>query len=167
VEDSARQRGPILILVDDADHGLVARKATAWERLLARTSAASLDRQLAAGTAPEASAIYALRALALVRPQQRQSLARTLRRILDEAAQPAYRLWPRVLPSRQSILDAADILAILIDRLLSPEPVSACGVAKVRALVHDGAGPLYYPADKYSLRLSAEDAVRAMKSQIA
>ncbi len=157
----------MLFLVEDSDHGLVARKATAWERPLARVRAASLDRQLAAGTAPEASASLALRALALVRPQQRQSLARSLQQVLDDANQRARRFGPRIVPPRRSILNASDILAILIDRLLSHEPASACGIAKVRALVHDGAGSLYYRATDDALRRSVEDAVQVLNSQIS
>ena len=65
----------MLILVLDIDHGLVARKATIWERLCARAWAGPLDRQLASGTAPEASALHAIRAFALVRRAERESLA--------------------------------------------------------------------------------------------
>jgi hypothetical protein len=122
----------MLILFNDPDGRLLARRATAWERLLARALAASLDRQLAAGTAPEASPIHAVRALALVHPERRRSLARTLRRILDDAARPECQFGSRVVPPRRSILDAAGILTVLIDRLNSPEPVSACGAARLR-----------------------------------
>ena len=72
-----------------------------------------------------------------------------------------------MVPPRLSILGAAGTLAVLIDRLRSPEPVSARGVAKVRALVHDGAGPLYYPAAGNSLRRSVEDAIQALDPPLA
>ena len=126
-------------------------------------------RQMACGTPTESSALHAIRAraLALVRPAERESLAFALRRILADAAKPTRRVGPRVVPPRLSILGAAGILAVLIDRLRSPEPVSARGVAKVRALVHDGAGPLYYPAAGNSLRRSVEDAIQALDPPLA
>jgi hypothetical protein len=41
------------------------------------------------------------------------------------------------------VLAAAQELDALADRLLSPDPVSAQGVAQARLLLTDGTGPLY------------------------
>ena len=47
-----------MIAIDDPTRGLVIRAATSRERLYARLRAGWLDRQLAAGTAPETSPLH-------------------------------------------------------------------------------------------------------------
>jgi hypothetical protein len=154
----------MLLVLNDVAEGIIAREATAWERLASRARASSLDRQLASGRLPETSPLLALRAQSLVRPPHRQSLARCIQRILDDAARPTPRLSPVISPPRRSLNNAADVLTRLVDCLCSPGPVSACGVAKVRTLLSDGTGPLYYPADDTELRASVEEILQALTS---
>jgi hypothetical protein len=89
--------GAMLILVDDANLGTIARAATIWERLHARVLGASFDRRLAAGAAPETSAALEVRALALVRVAHREVLADSIEKIIEEAAGPTRRLGSRVV----------------------------------------------------------------------
>lgn len=157
----------MLILVHDAAHGLIARLATPRERLGARLRAGSLDRRLAAGAAAESSPLLAVRALMLVRPSMRESLARSLQQIMTKAAQPDGRRSAALPPlPRAQILNSVDVLTTLIERLNGSAPVAACGVAKVKLLLTDGAGPLYYPSCASDLRAGVQDAINALSSPL-
>ena len=97
------------VLLDDELGRLTVRRLRPWHRWLARGLAARLDRQLADGAQPEASAILAARAMFLTSAEFRRGLAASLRRILAAAARPRPRTpargWPpdRQLPSRASL----------------------------------------------------------------
>jgi len=138
----------MLILINALDQGVTTKTATLWEQFVSRVRAYRLDHDIAAGASPESSPLLALRAQALVRPAMRQALARSVERLLEEAARgpapPSFGL--RVPVRRDRILESADALQMLIDRLLAPVPVPARGVAGVRILLTDGAGSLYYPS---------------------
>jgi hypothetical protein len=143
----------MLILINALDQGVTTRTATPWEQFVSHIRAYKLDHDIAAGASPESSALLALRAQALVRPAMRQRLARSLEQLLEEAA-PGHGPQPsglQVRVRRDRILGAADALQILIDRLLAPAPAPARGVAGLRILLTDGAGPLYYPSDNDNL----------------
>jgi hypothetical protein len=60
------------------------------------------------------------------------------------------------------VLNAADELRRLVHRLRSPCPVSAQGMAMVKILLTDGAGPLYYAADASELAASVHEAIKAL-----
>ena len=74
------------VLLDDELGRLTVRRLRPWHRWLARGLAARLDRQLADGARPEASAILAARAMFLTSVEFRRDLAASLRRILAAAA---------------------------------------------------------------------------------
>ena len=156
-----------VIVINDRTRGFVIRPVSTGERLLARLRAGSLDRRLAAGTAPEAGSLLALRADAIVRPATRNGLARQLQRILQYAANPG-RHRPTALSGStcRNVLNAADVLGHLVERLRSPCPVSARGMAMVKILLTDGAGPLYYPARNGDLATSAESAINALDGHV-
>jgi hypothetical protein len=144
----------MLILIDDLDQCVTAKAATPWERFASRLRAAKLDRDIAAGASPDANAFLALRAQALVQPAMRRTLAQGVSRLLAEAGDKSAPLFldPRISIQRDSILDAADALQMLIDRLLMAAPVPARGVAQARLLLTDGVGPLYSPSGRDDLR---------------
>ena len=73
------------VLLDDDRGRLTLQRVSPWHRLLARVLAASLDRQLAGGTRPEASALLAARAMALTSAGYRRALAASLRRMSERA----------------------------------------------------------------------------------
>lgn len=64
---------------------------------------------------------------------------------------------PRAAPSsaapvcRTAVLPWREGLLGLADRLEQTDPVSPCGVARVLALLTDGAGPFYSPAPERSI----------------
>src|SRR5208282_983788 len=143
------------VLLDDELGRLTVRRLRPWHRWLARGLAARLDRQLADGARPEASAILAARAMFLTSVEFRCDLAASLRRILAAPASPDAR--PRLaagpsatfvrqpfLPLRRDrITRSAPELAGLVGFLAQQGPVPAQGVAMVSQLLSDGGGPLY------------------------
>lgn len=139
----------IVLLVDSA--GISARPVRLLDRLTARARATRLDSQLADGAPPESSVALALHAQLLVRPSERRLLASSLRRIAA-AAEPSARVRLRTPLCRDAVRCAGPEIKALADRLLSPGPVSAQGVATVRLLLADGTGPFYRACTARDLR---------------
>lgn len=155
----------MLILLVDVDGCVASRNATLVERIVSLVRASRLGRDLAAGVAPEANATLACRAQALVRPSMRRELASSVQQLLREAARRPTRGFAgaRVPIRHDRVLAAADTLELLVDRLLAPGPVPARGVARVRVLLTDGAGPLYYPGCSDDLPAVALDALEQLE----
>ena len=131
------------------------------DRMRARVRAAALDRELARGVPQDASSALAFRARLLTRPSVARELGDQLRRIVRQAHEPTAPS-ARVRPSRERVVAVEDDLRFLASRLQSPLPARAPGIARVRLLLRDGSGPLYY-------RDSPEDlgtAVREAKSAL-
>jgi len=167
------------ILLDDDQGRLTVRRLRPWHRVLARGRAARLDRELAEGVGPEASASLAARAARLTSTEFRRDLAASLRRILVTAGEPAPSApaRPPLNPARMPLNAArpprvpvrvtrvsrsAPLLAELASRLLEPGPVPARGVAMVVRLLADGTGPLYREAARDDLAGLTEQATRAL-----
>ena len=151
----------MLVLLDEAGCP-VACTAHPWDRLLVRLRAFRLDSDLAAGASPEASVALALRAQMLVRTRYRRDLARSARRVLATATQPAFSARPRVPACRDQVRDCSEEFGELIRRLLAAGPVPAQGVAKVGVLLADAGGPLYHRASADNLRAQVRDAADAL-----
>jgi hypothetical protein len=150
-----------LLLLSDFDKGVIARAATPWERLVARTCAATLDRELASGASPDTTAALALRARALLRPQMQCELGQQVARVLAEGTGSPLRVRGSKVPVRRSSIQAAaDIFSELIDRLSGPGPLPVKGIAMVRNLLTDGAGPIYHQG-------SAEELCSALNQALA
>ena len=148
---------------------LTLRRLRPWHRMAARCRAPRLDRELAGGASPEASASLAARAMRLTSMQFRHDLAASVQRIPVAAGQP-----PAVLPSpaaghpphvpirRARISQSAVLLAELAGHLAGPGPVPVQGVAMVSQLLADGTGPLYRQACHDDLAAIIERATRAL-----
>ncbi len=160
------------VLLDDDRGGLTARRLWPWERVLARSRAARLDRELAEGASPEANATLAARAARLTSTEFRRDLAASLRRILAAAGEPVPAPDARALlgsarpirvPVRATrVSQSAPLLAELASRLLQPGPVPVDGVAMVARLLADGTGPLYREAARDDLDAVAGQAAAAL-----
>jgi hypothetical protein len=95
--------GTMHFLLDDDLGRLTLRRLRPWHRVLASSRAARLDRELADGMRPEASASLAARAMRLTSTDFRRDLAASLRRILAAAGEPSLAIqsqpvaarWPR------------------------------------------------------------------------
>lgn len=127
----------------------------AW--LGAHLRAARIDRDLASGVAPWRSPVYAARSRQLTGARSRRSLARSLERVLEHAAHPSPAfLTAAIAPCREQVYPARRLIGELARHLRSGRPVNARGVAQLRALVSDGAGPCYLPSDPEALTNALE-----------
>jgi hypothetical protein len=129
------------------------------DRLRARLSAWRLDRALARGARPDSTAALSLRARRLIGRDVRQALARELRELPGDAVHPRHRLDPTVPICRRGVLHATGLLEELAARLEGSEPVDACGIAQVKALLRSGESPLFDPN-------GANEFVRALQTTI-
>ena len=141
--------------------GVVAQKVRLRDRIGARVRAIALERELAEGVPPETCPTLALRAQTLISPSARRSLAREIRRVVSDARGGHAWLMARIPGHRQAILATADDLEVIADRL-DEGPAAAQGVARVRVLLTDGTGPLYFRGDTSHLRNAAADALRSL-----
>jgi len=153
-----------LVLLSAAERGdvVVARRAGWRARVTARLRANRLDTELARGAAPTRAAL-ALRAQDLGELRIRDRLGRSVRRILDDARTERRRSIAMVSTQRSEVLAAAWELDRIAEKLLTPGPVAASGVAQVRLLLIDGAGPLYTRDGPLGLRAAATRALDALQ----
>jgi len=164
------------VLIDDDRVGLTLQRLRPWHRLLASCQAGRLDRELADGASPEASAALSARAARLTSLGYRRDLAASLRGIVMATGEPAQVRSaqiaspkspgavrrPRVPLRYARISQSARLLAELAIRLAAPGPVPARGVAMVTRLLSEGTGPLYREASPDELGLIAERAAQAL-----
>jgi hypothetical protein len=139
------------LLLLASEETVVGRRAGLRDRLIAWLRADALDRELARGVAPESCGALTLRARTLIGPSARAALARQLRRVVSDAR--GSHVWmARVSVRKGSVLEAADELDALADRLSEPGPVDVRGVAETQLLLSDGCGPLYFRGATEELR---------------
>jgi hypothetical protein len=162
----------MLVLLDDDRGRLTLQRLRPWHRILARFQAARLDRDLAGGASPEASATLAARTIRLTSMEFRRGLAASLQRVLVAGGESAMVSSPPVtghpslvaahpprVPLRLArISQSAPGLADLACYLVQPGPVPVRGVAMVSQLMADGAGPLYREASRDDLGVIVERA---------
>jgi hypothetical protein len=112
--------------------------------LLAHLRAPWLDRQLADGIASWHSPAHAARALQLTSARTRKALARSLERLVEQAEEPPRSARSAViLPCRPQVREARPIILTTALRLRAGAPVAARGMARLKLLLSDGAGPCY------------------------
>lgn len=133
------QRAPAVVVLEE-HNALGLRPVHLRDRILARLRTMSLDEQLAAGTSPEANVLLALHAARLYQPNQRRRLAGSLRAIAL-AAQQSRRT--RAPIDREGVRLVLGELEAVATRLDTNEPIDVSGIARVRALLANGGGPLY------------------------
>jgi hypothetical protein len=112
-----------------------------YARAAARVRAGALDRALMAGADPSSSPQLAARACALTSRRTRAAIANGIERVVKAAWEPA--AHSRVTPRRTSVKSAAGELDELAGLLRSRSPLYARGIAMLRGLLRDGAGPVY------------------------
>jgi hypothetical protein len=136
------------------------------DALLARLLAPSLDRKLAAGRSPESHPLLAIRAQALVAPDMRRTLARTLAEVVKKGSRSRQTGVGRIPLCRDRIIAAESDLREMIAYLSAPFPLPARGVAMVTSLLRDGLGPLYNPNCAADLGLVVREAVAALNTSL-
>jgi hypothetical protein len=114
-------------------------------RLRARLNGSALDRDLASGIAPWRSPAHAARALQLTSARRREAYADGLERVLAETERPSHaaRVSGAVLADPGAVILCAPVMWEIVGELRGAGPVSAEGMARLRSLLCDGAGPLY------------------------
>ncbi|HTU86892.1 MAG TPA: hypothetical protein VMF57_15050 [Solirubrobacteraceae bacterium] len=131
---------------DSPTHSLRVRMRVAAKRTF-------LTRQLAQGADPSSTPELALRAYQLTSDRNRRRLARTLRRAISEARDPAVTRRMVSIINRYAIFEAGDAIQQTIARLASPDPVEVKGMAMLEQIVTDGlTSPLYNRAEPGTLR---------------
>jgi len=152
----------VLLNAAERDDVVVAKRAGWRERITARLRANRLDTDLARGAAPTRAAL-ALRAEDLGERRTRERLGRSIRRILDDVRTDRPPSMARVPTQRSEVLAAASELDRIAATLLTDGPVAASGVAQVRLLLTNGAGPLYSRGAPGDLRAAATRALDALQ----
>ncbi len=143
--------------LDDRGPSLKARVHVALHRT-------AVTRALAEGSDPGFGEELALCASRLTSRRGRRLVARSLRRAVAQAhRQPIGRY--RGLIRRGAVLDAEDAIHAMIDRLGSPEPVRAQGMAMAEMILTNADhGPLYCSRAYSSLRDEITEATAALET---
>ena len=125
-------------------------------RMTARLRAQHLDRQLAVGVPAVAGSALAVHQARLTSVAEREAIARTLRQAVTEVRAGRGPMSSRVGLHSTNIEAAEDVIDAITLRLHSPRPVGARGMARLRAIMSDGCGPMYrYGRGDLSGRLGA------------
>jgi hypothetical protein len=105
---------------------------------------------------------HAAREARMISQRKRRKLAKSIERAITRASGPPP-FYTAVIPvAREAAGEAGSALHDLAERLRSPEPVDPDGVRLARALITDGAGPLYVPQEPGELRGAALRALWAL-----
>ena len=112
-------------------------------RVMAWVFAGKFDRMLAVGDPAPAGSALAVHAARLTTADEREAIARSLRRSLDSARNWDAGVLSRVPLNVPNITAAGNRIDQITLRLHSPHPVTPRGVARLRLLLADGAGPMY------------------------
>jgi hypothetical protein len=104
----------------------------------------------------------AAREARMVSERRRRRLAESIDRAVTRAAGPPPFQTAVVPVAREAAGEARGALLDLAERLRSPRAVDPEGVRLARALVSDGAGPLYAPREPGELRGAALRALWAL-----
>jgi hypothetical protein len=112
-------------------------------RVMARLFADRYDRMLAVGVPAKAGSALAAHAARLTSVDEREAIASSLRRSADHTCNRDALVSSRVELNVPNITAAQDRIDQVTLRLHSPKPVTPRGVARLRVLLADGAGPMY------------------------
>jgi len=132
----------------------------ARDRALARLLGPSLDRELALGLPPWRGGPRAARARFIVSPAGRRQLIRGWSRLLDLARRPPSARSARGPLCRRALAGAEHDVRTMLGVLAAQRPVTARGAAMARALLTDGAGPLYNARSGRDLAVEVRDVTR-------
>jgi hypothetical protein len=149
-----------MLLIDDGAGGVVGVRAGLRDYLRSHLTADRIDRALADGASPDATAASALRAQELTSMQSRRELASGLQRALTLAIASGYARLAGAPLARDGILASAVELGELSRRLLAEGPVSVRGVAQTRLLLTNGSGPLHNRRSQEWLAATVRRAIR-------
>jgi hypothetical protein len=130
--------------VDDSLRNTFA-EASITTRVIAELFATRFDKQLVAGVAPEPGSALAAHVSRLASAGERRKLAEALHHSVCETHSRHTRMSATVPVDRSAVAAAVGLIDQVVERLTGPRAVSARGVARLRLLLSDGAGPMYWP----------------------
>ena len=120
-------------------------EASITTRVIAELFATRFDKQLVAGVAPEPGSALAAHVSRLASAGERRTLAETLQHRVCETHSRLPWMSPTIPLDRSAVAAAVGLIDQVVLRLSGRRPVSARGVARLRLLLSDGAGPMYWP----------------------
>jgi hypothetical protein len=112
-------------------------------RVIARVRADKFDHQLAVGIPAPAGSALAAHQARLTSTAEREAIARSLRLAVRDAHTGAV-FSSRIPVHPRNIAAAEELIDRITLRLHAPRPVSARGMARLRRVLSDGGGPLYW-----------------------
>jgi len=154
------------LIAADAPGWVAPRRVRLYDRLRARLFAWRLDQALAAGVCPDASVPLSLRAGRLLGPSTRRRLSREIHRVVRDVYRPVSRHDLSFARWQLTVAPGTALLDELADQLTGRDPVEAAGVAWVRVLLRDGAGPLHDASDPESLDASLRAAIDRLQPRL-
>jgi len=113
-----------------------------WARLVARLRADDLDRALAVGAPVPPGSPLAAHAARLASPAERRAVAGALLEAVREARRGHGPFSNRIPVHTENVLRAEELIEAFVLRLRAPHPVGVRGMARLRRILADGAGPL-------------------------
>jgi hypothetical protein len=111
--------------------------------VIARLRAEKFDHQLAVGVPAAAGSALAAHQARVTSTAEREAIARSLRRAVSDADSGAV-FSSRIPVHPRNIAAAKELIDTITLRLHSPQPVHARGMARLRRVLSDGGGPLYW-----------------------
>ena len=133
----------LLAAATDARRRSGAQRPSLRARLTARLNAYQLDRHLAVGVPAQPGSALAVHEARLTSVAEREAIARTLRQAVADAHANGTSRSSRIPIHPNKVRAAEDIIDAITLRLHSPRPVGARGMARLRLVLADGAGPMY------------------------
>ncbi|HEX2284314.1 MAG TPA: hypothetical protein VHI10_05705 [Mycobacterium sp.] len=121
----------------------VTPRASLAARITARLLAGKFDRLIAVGVPAQPGSALAVHYYRLTSVAEREAIARSLRQVVTDARAGGTPMSSRIPLHLSNVTAAEDLIDQITLRLHSPRPVGARGMARLRQLLADGAGPLY------------------------
>jgi hypothetical protein len=143
------------------------RRPTLEDRVVARMLGRSLDRELAAGVSARASGAHEARAKQLTSVRARRAVASRLDRLIEHAEDPPARFRIASCPCGDQVEQAQDMIRATADRLRSAEPLEAPGIARLKTLLSDSAGPCYAPVPAGALTIALHDIAKSLEPALS
>jgi hypothetical protein len=133
-------------VASDALRRTVAARPSVVARVIARLRADKFDHQLAVGVPAPAGSALAAHQARLTSTIEREAIARSLRQAVHDSHTGDV-FSSRIPVHPKNIAAAEDLIDTITLRLHSPQPVNARGMARLRRVLSDGSGPLYWYGD--------------------
>src|SRR4051794_5250313 len=130
-------------VASDALGATAARRPSIASRVVAGFRAGMFAPRLAVGVRAPAGPALAVHQARLTSAAEREAIARSLRAAVHDAHTGAV-FSSRIPVHPRNIAAAEELIDAITLRLHSPRPVRARGMARLRRVLSDGSGPLYW-----------------------